>query len=268
MNLELHLAQLQQPPAIALIASVLMLAAGYGIGVLATLPFPAIRRSVLRVLLLTVLGLDLIALCSLFAAPLVVMAPRPVLWAVSGAAALYGAFRLRRDLSGIFKRPVLLLFTAGFGVFSLGSALCLPYAWDEQVYQAALPFRYLTQGSAAVLPDNPYSALASMNHFLLLIPCKLGGVLMPRLLVWSSYLLIFPWLYLLLERRGKVAAAILTLAVVLAPVTPVMNRNAYAEGYILLNLLAGLTALRLCRKQPLPMALYLGFFPAWRRRSN
>lgn len=88
MNLELHLAQLQQPPAIALIASVLMLAAGYGIGVLATLPFPAIRRSVLRVLLLTVLGLDLIALCSLFAAPLVVMAPRPVLWAVSGAAAL------------------------------------------------------------------------------------------------------------------------------------------------------------------------------------
>ena len=36
MNLELHLAQLQQPPAIALIASVLMLAAGYGIGVLAT----------------------------------------------------------------------------------------------------------------------------------------------------------------------------------------------------------------------------------------
>ena len=50
MNLELHLAQLQQPPAIALIASVLMLAAGYGIGVLATLPFPAIRRSVLRAL--------------------------------------------------------------------------------------------------------------------------------------------------------------------------------------------------------------------------
>lgn len=149
MNFELYLAQLQQPPAIALIASVLMLAAGYGIGVLATLPFPAIRRSVLRVLLLTVLGLDLIALCSLFAAPLVVMAPRPVLWAVSGAAALYGTFRLRRDLSGIFKRPVLLLFTAGFGVFSLGSALCLPYAWDEQVYQAALPFRYLTQGSAA-----------------------------------------------------------------------------------------------------------------------
>ena len=134
MNLELHLAQLQQPPAIALIASVLMLAAGYGIGVLATLPFPAIRRSVLRVLLLTVLGLDLIALCSLFAAPLVVMAPRPVLWAVSGAAALYGAFRLRRDLSGIFKRPVLLLFTAGFGVFpSVRPSACLMRGMNRSI---------------------------------------------------------------------------------------------------------------------------------------
>lgn len=122
-----------------------------------------------------------------------------------------------------------------------------PFSWDEQSYQVALMYRYLEQGSTAVVADNPYSALSSMPHFLMLWGVRLGGVNFPRLLVLGCCLIAVPWIYLLLLRFGRKTALVLTAAFLLSPLTGGMWREVYLEPFILLNLLAGAAAIRVFR---------------------
>ncbi len=269
MTLEAYLASLYHTPVIALASLALLLLTACGIGSSFTrlMHLSGSRRdcsegfppqSCFLVLVQVVMGLDVIAILSLVAMPLIAILPPFALWSILIATAIFGAIRLGQESPKPEK--LLLVVTIAFGGFTLGSALCWPYAWDEQVYQVALPFQYLTRGTATVILDNPYSALGSMHHFLMIIPCKLAGVTVPRLLTWINGIIIFPWLYLLLKRRGELTALILTLAVALSPVALIISRNAYAESFILLNLLAGLTTLRILRKPPLRLAILLGFF--------
>ena len=260
MTLLDYINTLSNSPQLALIVLALTLAGAYGLANLVTSCFPPTKNHQLAIPLKLVLGLDLAALLELLCAKFILTAPIVTLWSTLILLSLYGFYRLGRDLGKLPNRPWLITICALFGLYTLGSALCLPYAWDEQTYQAALITQYLERGSVAVLPDNPYSALASMNHFILLLPFRLGGVLMFKLQVWANFLIILPWLYLLLEKRGKIVAAILTLAVALSPVSAVLNRTAYAESYIILNLLSGLTALRLYRPQPRRLGILIGWF--------
>ena len=192
-----------------------------------------------------VLGLDLLALLFRFGECIVCTAPPVVTAVVLAIPAGYGVWILLTCLPTICRHHWLLLLLALAGaVWTLGSAFCMPYAWDEQVYQTALPFRYLASGSAAMVLDNPYSAFPAMQHFLMMPAIRLGGIAMPRLLVWSCYPILFAWLFLALRRFGRMTAVAVTLLVLLSPVVAAMNRENYAEPFIVLNLFAGACAVR------------------------
>ncbi len=245
MTLNEFILSLQAPPLQALSALFLLLAAAYGIGTL-LLRRCRWRGSVaMREFTGFVLGLDLLALLFRFGECIVCTAPPVVTAVVLAIPAGYGVWILLTCLPTICRHHWLLLLLALAGaVWTLGSAFCMPYAWDEQVYQTALPFRYLASGSAAMVLDNPYSAFPAMQHFLMMPAIRLGGIAMPRLLVWSCYPILFAWLFLALRRFGRMTAVAVTLLVLLSPVVAAMNRENYAEPFIVLNLFAGACAVR------------------------
>ena len=212
-------------------------------------------------LLALVAGLDLLAVVFRLGDYAVIHLPAGVLYGAAAVPAVYGACRLARRAAGFGREEWGLwggvLILAGI---TAAPAFVPPFSWDEQSYQVALMYRYLEQGSTAVVADNPYSALSSMPHFLMLWGVRLGGVNFPRLLVLGCYLIAVPWIYLLLLRFGRKTALVLTAAFLLSPLTGGMWREVYLEPFILLNLLAGAQAIRVFRGRLLPLALLTGFF--------
>ncbi len=195
-----------------------------------------------------VLGIDLLALLFRVGDRVILMLPTAWLWALSALPAACGAVLLARTLRGRFRRDwplwLAVLLLAGL---TAAPAFVPPFSWDEQSYQVALPVRYLAEGSTAVLMDNPYSALSSMPHFLMLWGVKLGGINFPRLFILGCYLIAVPWFYLLLRRFGRAVALVMTAAFLLSPLTGGMWREVYLEPFILLNLMAGAAAIGLFR---------------------
>lgn len=212
-------------------------------------------------LLALVAGLDLLAVVFRLGDDAVIHLPAGVLYGAAAVPAVYGACRLARRAAGFGREEWVLwggvLILAGI---TAAPAFVPPFSWDEQSYQVALMYRYLEQGSTAVVADNPYSALSSMPHFLMLWGVRLGGVNFPRLLVLGCCLIAVPWIYLLLLRFGRKTALVLTAAFLLSPLTGGMWREVYLEPFILLNLLAGAQAIRVFRSRLLPLALLTGFF--------
>lgn len=212
-------------------------------------------------LLALVAGLDLLAVVFRLGDYAVIHLPAGVLYGAAAVPAVYGACRLARRAAGFGRDEWVLwggvLILAGI---TAAPAFVPPFSWDEQSYQVALMYRYLEQGSTAVVADNPYSALSSMPHFLMLWGVRLGGVNFPRLLVLGCCLIAVPWIYLLLLRFGRKTALVLTAAFLLSPLTGGMWREVYLEPFILLNLLAGAQAVRVFRGRLLPLALLTGFF--------
>ena len=241
-------------------AFLVLLLAGYGIGfpILRKLGGEPERRGI--GLLALVVGMDLLAIVFRFGDYAVIHLPGAWLWGIAVCPAAYGGWLLIRQARGFRKIDwilwggVLLL-----AAIAAAPAFVPPFSWDEQSYQVALMYRYLRQGSTAVLADNPYSALSSMPHFLMLWGVKLGGLNFPRLLILGTYLIALPWIYLLLERFGKKTAWILTAAFLFSPLTGGMLREVYLESFILLNLLAGAEAIRQFRSRLTSLALLTGF---------
>lgn len=236
---------MQSPPLQALGALSLLLLAAYGAGTLLLRRFRWNGAVAMREFTAFVLGIDLLALLFRLGDRVVCVAPPIVLILVLALPAGYGIRILLTLLPAASRRHwLLLLLTLAGAIWTLGSAFCMPYAWDEQVYQTALPFRYLASGSAAMALDNPYSAFPAMQHFLMMPAIRLGGIAMPRLLVWASYPILFAWFFLALRRFGRLTAAAVTLALLLSPVVAAMNRENYAEPFIVLQLFAGACAVR------------------------
>ncbi len=190
-----------------------------------------------------VLGVNLLALAALIGAAAVLPQGRWWLWAPVLAAAGYGGTRLWNGGIGRWwrrNRPAGMLVVAG-GVFMLGSALIPPYAWDEQTYQLALPMRWLTEGTAAVQLDNPYSAYPALPQFVLLWTVALGGLGAARGLILWSYLIIDLALYQEMRRYlSRPMALLLVLIFAFSPVVGAMCREVYVEPFIVLNVLAAL----------------------------
>ena len=241
------------------LALMLLLAAAYAAGY-AALRLLRVRRD--ANLLALALGLDLFALLFRLGDRIILTLPTAWLWALSALPAVCGAALLARTLQNRFRRdwPLWLAVLLLAGI-TAAPAFAPPFSWDEQSYQAALPVRYLAEGSTAVLADNPYSALSSMPHFLMLWGVKLGGVNFPRLLILVGYLTALPWLYLLLRRFGRPTALVLCGAFLLSPLVGGMWREVYLEPFILLNLMAAAAAIRLFRHR-LPAAAGVSGFAA------
>ncbi|MDR0932308.1 MAG: hypothetical protein LBM70_04720 [Victivallales bacterium] len=208
-----------------------------------------------------ILGLDLLSIIFRLGDCAVISLPPEVLYGVVALPAVYGVYSLTGQMRK-FHREEWILWSVVLllGAIVIAPAFLPPYSWDEQSYQVSLVYRYLRQGSTAVLADNPYSALSSMPHFLMLWGVKLGGLNFPRMLTLGSYLLILPWIYLLLRRFGRIPALILVAAFMLSPLTGGMSPEVYLESFILLNLLAGAEAIRLFRSGLGKLAILTGFF--------
>ncbi len=248
------------PVPLALAALLLLLPAALGLGRLALAPLRVSRRRVPPEFPEFVIGFDLLALCCRIGDRFILALP---VWGIALLLlppALYGlAALLPRFASGIRHNPRLALIAASGALLTLGSALLPPYAWDEQVYQIALPVSYIADGTTALRLDNSYSGFPSMPHFVMLAGIRLGGLCFPRLLVWAVWPLLLLWLYFTLRRFGRAIAAILTLAVLFAPVTAALNRSCYLECFIALNLLAGVALTGALRHRALPAAVVAGF---------
>ena len=241
-------------------AFLVLLLAAYGIGALILEKLGCGRSRSGVGLLALVVGLDLLAILFRLGDFAVIRLPAGWLWASAACPAAYGVWLLMQRARKFRRTDWILwgcvLLLAGI---TAAPAFVPPFSWDEQSYQVALMYRYLRQGSTAVLMDNPYSALSSMPHFLMLWGVKLGGVNFPRLMILGTYLAALPWIYLLLERFGRKTAAVLTAAFLLSPLTGGMLREVYLESFILLNLLAGVEVIRQFRARLTPLALLTGF---------
>ncbi|MFA7229863.1 MAG: hypothetical protein WC071_01200, partial [Victivallaceae bacterium] len=192
-----------------------------------------------------VLGIDLLALLMLFLGAME-MAKAPVLWTLLSVLALplliFKLPELTKMIAAfIWKNP---LFAAIFFIatlYTLSSALCYPYAWDELTYQISVPLRWLRTGNIQVFTDNPYSGFPLMPNLLFMAGLETGGILFPRLLVWTMYSILIVGFYIVLRpEANKWAALICVVAFFLSPVLLAMMRETYVEPFILVNLVAAL----------------------------
>lgn len=185
-------------------------------------------------------GFVQLAALMLAGAPVLLAIPDPSLAALLAIPALYGARELREIRWRQFDPLATALLAAG-GLAMLGSALLIPYAWDEQTYQLAVVRHWLRLGSVAPLTDNPYSFFPSLFQLLLLYPVKIGGLGTARLMILTVYLAVYTGLYHELRRMlPKLPSLLLALLFAISPVAAAMAREVYVEPMIMLLLIAGL----------------------------
>ncbi len=159
-----------------------------------------------------------------------------------------GLWGMWKSLELIRKMPLLSLLTVGLFLFFLGSALLIPYSWDEQTYQLALPLRYLQSGGKWFCPDNPYSFYPPLTGRFFANAIALGGIGLPRLIVGAVTPLLLAGTVKLAAPYGKLPACAAGAALILSPLFLSMNRAVYVENFIALFTLGGFFAFRGMRK--------------------
>ena len=158
-------------------------------------------------------------------------------------------FGIRRLLEAkyYFVRKNIMFSTILFfiAIFTLGTAFCFPYAWDELTYHVALPFRWIDAGTLKVFTDSPFSGLPALPQLLFRLGCENGGILFPRLLVWMSYMLLFTAIYLYFKPLGgRISALALSFLFIANPLIVSMLRSTYVEVFMMLDILAALLIIR------------------------
>lgn len=202
-------------------------------------------------------GFVLLAALMLAGAPVLLAIPDASLASLLAIPALYGARELREIHWRQFDLMATTMLAAG-GLVMLGSALLIPYAWDEQTYQLAVVRYWLRLGSVAPLADNPYSYFPSLFQLLLLYPVKIGGLGTARLMILAVYLAVYTGLYHELRRMlPKLPSLLLSLLFAISPVAATMAREVYVEPVIILLLIAGLR-LRHLAATPVQRAILTG----------
>lgn len=177
------------------------------------------------------------------AAPVWSVAILPAVLAVCGIMEFYKCGSCLTELRSRWEISVVVLLLGGW---FFASAELLPYSWDEQTYQIAVPAMWLQNGSVMPSADLPYSAFPMMPQFLLLWLFKLGGIGTARLLILGAFLLLFYGLYGELRAcSGRLIAGGLTLLLILSPLAGAMIREFYAEVFLALLMLS---AMRVCRQ--------------------
>ncbi len=199
-----------------------------------------------------VLGMDIAALTALTAGNWLVRQPQSTVNIILCAGALAGIVLLRYQkwASGALRywrqnRPAVIFGLIILGTMA-GSALALPYGWDEQTYQLSLPVRWLQTKSIAVNMDNPYSAFPLLPQFAMLWSIAGSGIGAARLFMLAVYGVTALGMYEELRRLSDRKFALLLIAgFMLSPVVMTMNRMVYVEPFILLQMAAALRLRRM-----------------------
>lgn len=174
------------------------------------------------------------------------------------AGSLGGLATLTRHLATTRPRmtiPWRWFWALPFTLLLLGPALCLPIGWDEQVYQVAVPWRWLMDGFPACHPDLPYAAFPGTGTMPVWLTLAAGGIFAPRLLIWTQWGLLCLGLGRLLRQDADAPhprwrASILTAVLALSPTVLMVASEAYMELFILLNCVGFLLAIRTEARHP------------------
>ncbi len=229
----------------------LFVSASYGAGYLFNRYVLKIRfrRTFAELIIDFTLGLNLLALITLAMGVLKLLNPVSI-WILLGIPALAGGCLsigpLARAKLIFFRKNIFFsIFLIGVAVFTLGSALCFPYIWDELTYHIALPFRWIAADSLAVFADNAFSGFPDLPQLLFRLGCQNGGILFPRLLVWVTYLSLFTAIYIYFKAcANRFVVLFMTFMFVASPLVISMMRSTYVEAFIMLNMITALLVLR------------------------
>jgi hypothetical protein len=196
-----------------------------------------------------VLGLDILALLTLWLGTSGILSA-PFIWSIliilTLPANIFKIVSLYKKKMLFFKKnktfSIILILLA---IYTLGSALCYPYAWDELTYHLALPYRWIAEGGLQVFKDNPYSGFPAMPQILFRLGTEIGGILFPRMLVWYSYLVFFVAVYLIFKlHTTRVGKVVFTFVFITSPLLVTMMRETYVEPFIMLNFMAAILAVK------------------------
>jgi hypothetical protein len=187
------------------------------------------------------IGIDLLALFSLLGGWFKVLSPLTI-WIFMGSMAIYALAYSSKTLYPLWhfinKNRFFTVIAGLLFLFTLGSSLCYPYCWDELTYHVALPERWIRSGDVAVFADNPYSAFPSLPHLVFRLAMECGGIKIPRMLCWVTYLIFFTGTYMLIKPYGARWKTLICICVFMfSPIFIVMMREAYVEPFLLINLL-------------------------------
>ncbi len=173
------------------------------------------------------------------------------------------AFRTRSSgRRGCLKQALpLLLIVLPLCLYG-ASAFCPAAAWDELVYQIALPFRWSGGVSAAAAagggetlfyPDLPYSAFPSLAQFAALLILEYSGALGMKLFSFCTVLLLTGRVYTLLRLQcsSRRTASIFCFCLLTSPIfSELLMKDFYVEPLIALHFVAALALLKGCRGGP------------------
>lgn len=134
-----------------------------------------------------------------------------------------------------------------------------PQAWDECVYQLAVPMRWMRAGALPVMADLPYSGFPSLPQLLYVPLLHAGGTLAVKLFYGACQAGLLAGLLLLTKGIPAVGRVLLVLSFMSAPIVMAGYRDVYAEVFIALNLAAGFLLLRQ-RKDKIGSYLLCGLF--------
>ncbi|MCK4981501.1 MAG: hypothetical protein KAS17_01190, partial [Victivallaceae bacterium] len=229
----------------------LFILASYGAGYLFNRYFLKIhfQRIFTGAIIDIALGFNLLALITLLMGSLMLLNPTSI-WILLGAfASAGGGLRIaplaKSKLIFFHKNLLFSIVLTVVALFTLGSALCVPYIWDELNYHIALPFRWISAGSLAVFEDNAYSGFPALPQLLFRLGCENGGILFPRLLVWATYLSLFTAIYIYLKPYAhRFVVLFMTFMFIANPLVINMMRSTYVEVFIMFNMLAALLLIR------------------------
>lgn len=197
----------------------------------------------------TVLGLNAIAFITLFLGVCGWLNPVSS-WLIITIPVVFGIILgiktlIKAKCCFIRKNIVFSVMLTLIALFTLGSALCFPYVWDELTYHIAVPFRWINAGTLEVFKDTPFSGFPALPQLLFRLGCESGGILFPRLLIWISYILLFTGIYVYFKPFDRRVSVIVFVFLFIAnPLVVSMMRSTYVEVFMMLDMLAALLLLK------------------------
>jgi hypothetical protein len=239
---------------LAMIAVILLLAAGWGCGTILKLLFRDSREtSVAQEIVQVVIGLHLLALCGLVLGMTKVLdGPKPLLLVLAFPIIALGAvwwqkypiippsLKIRlRELKITWQGVIGTLSIGSLALLTAGPALNYPTGWDELVYHSVLPRRWLQDGWPALYTDLPYSGFPSLMEILCWLVAPIETLITSRLFNWTVWIMGLLLATTVLRRYvGPRSSLCLAAAFAASPVTLMISANCYVETFQMLDLFA------------------------------
>ena len=212
------------------------------------------REQISGAVIETVLGLNILSLLILISGSCGMLTTPTIIWSFltisSAVPFLFGCRGMQKNIFRFcLKNRSFLILLSISACFLLGSALLIPYSWDEQTYQIAVPFRWIHSGGFPVFADNPYSAFPALPQIIFRLGCQIAGLRFPRIFCYTTYMIAFLTVFLILRKSlSRSISTALICIFIFSPLVLDTLKETYSEVFILLNLSASILLFRLIRR--------------------